>query len=78
MRRPRHDDEARQATGNRGSGGDVPRDRYRDDDDQRDRLDGDERLRTSPDTRNEAQESARVNVGNTAHGQKDRDLEDRD
>ena len=70
--RQRRDDDARQA-----SGDDAPRERYRDDDDQRDRLDGDERTGTSPDTRNEAQGSARVNVGNTAHDQKDRDLKDR-
>ncbi len=70
----RDDDGSRQASG---AGGDRPRDRYRDDDDQRDRLDGDERTGTSPDTKNEAQGSARVNVGNTAHDQKDRDLKDR-
>ena len=68
----RRGDDARQA-----SGGDAPRERYRDDDDQRDRLDGDERMGASPDTKHEARGSARANVGNTAHDQKDRDLKDR-
>ena len=68
----RRDDDARQASGDA-----APRERYRDDDDQRDRLDGDARMGTSADTKNEAQGSARVNVGNTAHDQKDRDLKDR-
>jgi hypothetical protein len=42
------------------------RERYRDDDDQRDRLSGDERSGTSPDPRSEARGSAREAVGNTA------------
>ena len=53
------------------------RDRYRDDDDQRDRLASDERVGSSPDTKSEARGSARENVGDTAHDQKDRDLKDR-
>ena len=45
------------------------RDRYRDNDDVRDPLAADERMGTSPDTKNEARGDARENVGNTAHDQ---------
>ena len=45
------------------------RDAYRDGDDVREPPGADERMGTSPDTRNEARGDARENVGNTAHDQ---------
>ncbi len=45
------------------------RDKYRDDDDVRDPVGPDDRMGTSPDTKNEARGDARENVGNTAHDQ---------
>lgn len=74
----RRDENARQGSGGNAMRDEGSRDRYRDDDDQRDRLGADERAGTNPDTKHEAQGSARANVGNTAHDQKDRDLKDRD
>jgi hypothetical protein len=44
------------------------RDRYRDNDDVREPLEGDDRTGTKPDTRSEARGDARENVGNTARG----------
>ena len=44
------------------------RDRYRDNDDMRDQLTGDERSGTSPDTKGESRGDARETVGNTARG----------
>lgn len=44
------------------------RDRYRDNDDVRDPLSGDERTGTAPDTKAEARGDARENIGNTARG----------
>ena len=42
------------------------RDKYRDNDDMRDPLTGNDRSGTKPDSRNEARGKARENVGNTA------------
>ena len=47
---------------NNGDG--TNRDRYRDNDDVRDKLDGRDRSGTNPDTRAEARGEARENVGN--------------
>ena len=44
------------------------RDRYRDNDDVREPLAGDQRAGTNPDTKSEARGDARENVGNTARG----------
>ena len=44
------------------------RDKYRDDDDMRAPLGGDDRSGTAPDTRNEARGDARETVGNNARG----------
>jgi hypothetical protein len=44
------------------------RDKFRDNDDVRDRLGAVERAGTAPDTRNEARGDARENVGNVARG----------
>ncbi|HKG95295.1 MAG TPA: hypothetical protein VKA84_25475 [Gemmatimonadaceae bacterium] len=44
------------------------RDKYRDNDDVRDPLEGDARTGGSADTRSEARGSARENVGNNARG----------
>jgi hypothetical protein len=44
------------------------RDRYRDNDDVRNPLEGDARTGAQPDTRSEARGDARENVGNTARG----------
>ena len=41
---------------------------YRDNDDQRDPIEGDERIETRPDTRSEARGGAREAVGNHARG----------
>ncbi|HMC56008.1 MAG TPA: hypothetical protein VKH19_12585 [Gemmatimonadaceae bacterium] len=46
----------------------MTRDRYRDNDDVRDKLDADERAETNPDTQSEARGDARENVGNNARG----------
>jgi hypothetical protein len=48
--------------------GGTGRDRYRDNDDMRDPLAGDERTGTSPDPKAEARGDARETVGNTARG----------
>lgn len=48
---------------------DAPkRDRYRDNDDARHPLEGDDRSGVTPDTKSEARGDARDNVGNTARG----------
>ena len=47
---------------------DTDRDHYRDNDDVRDPLEGDERTGGNPDTRSEARGDARENVGNNAQG----------
>jgi hypothetical protein len=44
------------------------RDRYRDNDDQRDTLTGDERAGTKPDSKAEARGDARESVGNNSRG----------
>ncbi len=44
------------------------RDKYRDNDDVRAPIEGDERNETAPDTKSEARGSARENVGNHARG----------
>ena len=44
------------------------RPKYRDNDDQRNPLSGDERLGTDPDSRSEAKGDAREQVGNNARG----------
>jgi hypothetical protein len=64
----RRDERDRQAPDERNTSG-SGRDRYRDNDDVRDPLEPDERVGTSPDTKNEARGDARENVGNTAHDQ---------
>ena len=46
----------------------IGRDRYRDNDDVRNPLDGNDRSGTSPDSKSEARGDARENVGNTARG----------
>jgi len=46
----------------------TDRDRYRDNDDVRQPLEGDERSGTTPDTKSEARGDARENIGNTARG----------
>ena len=53
---------------NAGQSDEGSRDRYRDNDDMRDQLTGDEREGTSPDTKAEARGDARETVGNTARG----------
>ena len=55
----------RQNAGGPGSGA---RDRYRDNDDVRDPIEGEARNETAPDTRSEARGDARENVGNNARG----------
>jgi hypothetical protein len=47
---------------------DLPRDKYRDNDDVRAPLEGDARTGGNPDTKSEARGDARENVGNTARG----------
>ena len=44
------------------------RDKYRDNDDMRDPIPGDQRAGTDPDTKSEARGDARENVGRTARG----------
>ena len=44
------------------------RDRYRDNDDVREPLEGEDRAGTNPDTRSEARGDARETVGNNARG----------
>lgn len=44
------------------------RDKYRDNDDMRDPLEGDQRSGTKPDTKSEARGDARESVGNNARG----------
>jgi hypothetical protein len=51
-----------------GQSGTTGRDRYRDNDDMRDQLTGDERTGTSPDPKAEARGDARETVGNNARG----------
>jgi hypothetical protein len=46
----------------------TSRDRYRDNDDMRESLSGDERMGVKPDSRNEARGDAREAVGNNARG----------
>jgi hypothetical protein len=46
----------------------VSRDRYRDNDDQREPLEGDERSGVKPDSKAEALGNARESVGNNARG----------
>ncbi len=46
----------------------ADRDKYRDNDDMRDALTGDERIGVKPDSRNEARGDARETVGNNARG----------
>jgi hypothetical protein len=48
--------------------GGTDRSKYRDNDDERDRLSGAERSGSSPDSKSEARGDARENVGNTARG----------
>ena len=50
-----------------GSAG-ASRDKYRDNDDMRDPLSGDERTGTAPDSKSEARGDARETIGNTARG----------
>jgi hypothetical protein len=50
------------------SGSDDTRPRYRDNDDQRDYLSGDDRNETKPESRNEARGKARETVGDNARG----------
>jgi hypothetical protein len=47
---------------------DNPRPKYRDNDDHRDTLSGNERSGTDPDSRNEASGNARENIGNHSRG----------
>jgi hypothetical protein len=49
-------------------GDDVHRDKYRDNDDVRQPLEGDARTGVKSDTKSEARGDARENVGNTARG----------
>jgi len=44
------------------------RPKYRDNDDQRDPLEGDERTGTDPDSKSEAKGNARENIGNHSRG----------
>ena len=53
---------------NAGRSSGASRDRYRDNDDMRDPLAGDEREGTSPDSKSEARGDARETIGNTARG----------
>jgi hypothetical protein len=46
----------------------TSRDPYRDNDDVREPLEGDDRSGTKPDTKSEARGDARENIGNTARG----------
>jgi hypothetical protein len=46
----------------------VSRDRYRDNDDQREQLEGDQRSGGKPDSKGEARGNARESVGNNARG----------
>jgi hypothetical protein len=50
------------------AGNETGRDRYRDNDDMRDPLEGDERTGGRSDTRAEARGDARETIGNTARG----------
>jgi hypothetical protein len=50
------------------TGSDDTRPKYRDNDDQRDYLKGDDRTGTKPDSRNEARGDARETVGNNTRG----------
>jgi hypothetical protein len=52
----------------RSDDGQSRRDRYRDNDDQRNPLEGDDRTGGSSDTKSEARGDARENIGNTARG----------
>lgn len=46
----------------------ASRDRYRDNDDVRDPIEGDQRNETKPDTKAEARGTTRENVGNNSRG----------
>jgi hypothetical protein len=46
----------------------ASRDRYRDNDDVRDPIEGDQRNESKPDTKSEARGDARENVGNHSRG----------
>lgn len=53
---------------NRGESKAGSRDRYRDNDDVRDPIEGEERSEAKPDTKSEARGDARENVGNHSRG----------
>jgi hypothetical protein len=53
---------------NRGASNPASRDRYRDNDDVRDPIEGEQRNESKPDTKSEARGDARENVGNHSRG----------
>ena len=58
----------RKSTDNSTPSGSGNRDRFRDNDDQRNQLSGDERWDVKPDSKGEARGSARQQAGNNARG----------
>jgi len=52
----------------RGTSNSNSRDKYRDNDDVRDPIEGDQRNEAKPDTKSEARGTTRENVGNNARG----------
>jgi hypothetical protein len=56
------------ADNRQGNAGDTTRSEYRDDDDQRAPVEGNERSGSKPDSKAEALGDARENIGNTARG----------
>jgi hypothetical protein len=56
------------ATNDRDGGEQRSRDKYRDNDDQRDYLSGNDRTETDPDSRSEARGDARETVGDNSRG----------